>query len=95
MPTSKPAKKTPVTLDNRIAAFVALGQYLREGGDQYLEKIIRKAHEDNRWFIPYHIREALHAWGNVLTKKKIHQWLAPYNLQQQDEESSGRYYYGW
>lgn len=76
-----------MTLDTRIAAFSQLGLSIQNYIDssnsdsnfsQKLTNIARKAELQNAWFTPDHIKSALEAWGQLLTKDKLSNWLSVY-----------------
>jgi hypothetical protein len=68
-----------LTREARIDALVALGDYLRSGGDTPLEDCIQQAWAQNGWFNPEHTRMALGALADrFLTRLALEAWLEPF-----------------
>jgi hypothetical protein len=74
-------------LDTRINAFSKLGLSIQNYIDspnsdsnfsQKLTNVIRKAELQNAWFTPTHVKNALEAWANSLTREHLNDWLASY-----------------
>lgn len=62
---------------------VLMGQWLRgeisgKGADD--ADLLRRAEEQNRWFIPQFTREAMKACGEMLRAQILEKWLNPYEL---------------
>ena len=67
----------------RKKSLLTLGNYLVEyspGKKGYgeLGEILKKAQAANEWFTADNLKTALRAWGEVLSKENIDQWLAGY-----------------
>jgi hypothetical protein len=77
-----------MNLDQRIVAFVALGDVLRsfishESSEEnpsftILNEAIEKAGVLNGWFTRESVTHALGAWGDLLRSETLEKWLAPY-----------------
>ena len=74
--------------NKRIQAVLKLGSYLRtnfcsndaETVDADLAHVMRKAEGSNSWFTAKELTHSLESWGELLTKKKLFEWLAAYDL---------------
>ena len=83
------------SIENRINAFVKLGDFLSQFSNNGIEKKetvllnalffdgfkhqIKIAQENNSWFTKEAILEALSSWSNALTTKNLRQFTAHYN----------------
>ena len=83
-------------LQERINAFVKLGDFLRQFSNEVIQKAdnvehndvffdgfkhqLKLAEEHNGWFTKENIRFALKSWSEALTTKNINTWLKPYNI---------------
>lgn len=83
-------------LQERISAFVKLGDFIRQFSEETIQKDDNVAHnaiffdgfkhqlklaqEHNGWFTAENIQFALNSWANALTFSNISKWLAPYNI---------------
>ncbi|MFN2313779.1 MAG: hypothetical protein ABR531_04940 [Bacteroidales bacterium] len=72
-------------IDNRIRAFAALGQVMRDGAAGVtaghagrFSALIETLHLTNPWFTPDNVRLALSSIGNTLTESNLHRWLSAY-----------------
>jgi hypothetical protein len=79
--------------EQRISAFAALGQAMRDGAAAKVSGhaglfagIADTAHLSNPWFTPGNVRRALGAAGNVLTVEKLNRWLSHYPDLDDDRE---------
>ncbi|MFD0990894.1 acyl-CoA reductase [Mariniflexile jejuense] len=84
-------------LDQRINAFVKLGDFLSQFSNEVIQKKdniehnelffdgfkhqIKLAEEHNGWFTLENIKFAISGWVNALTEANLSKWLKPYNLQ--------------
>jgi hypothetical protein len=84
-------------LQERINAFVKLGDFLRQFSNEVILKAdnvehneiffdgfkhqIKLAQEHNGWFTNENIRFALKSWSDALTSSNINRWLEPYTLE--------------
>ena len=83
------------TLKIRMEAFVKLGEFFGEYYKYSNSNIITEntnavflkldseialAKDHNRWFTKNNILFCLKNWADILTKKQLKQWLAPYNI---------------
>ncbi len=66
-----------MTIEQRIAAFSALGDSLRTP-DHRLETEINEAQAYNPWYTPENVRNAITAIGNNLSEQALASWIAPY-----------------
>ena len=74
--------------NKRIQAVLKLGSYLRtnfcsndaETVDADLAHVMRKAEGSNSWFTAKELTHSLESWGELLTEKKLFEWLAAYDL---------------
>lgn len=71
--------------EQRIGAFSALGQAIRDGAAGMtagraglFAGLTDTVHLSNPWFTPGNVRRALEATGNVLTAEKLTRWLSYY-----------------
>jgi len=84
------------TPEQRIQAFVKLGEFLRAYGRfklgetsppgmhksfSELDAIVTLAGHKNGWFTEENLLFSFSAWGNELTLEGINNWLTPYSLQ--------------
>jgi hypothetical protein len=74
-----------MTHDNRIDAFVKLGELFRNfpdrGAGADMEKLRAAAEQAqiwNPWFIQDSIRHAVQSLGAVMTREKLNEWINPY-----------------
>lgn len=83
------------TLEERIQAFVKLGEFLRTycsyrsgditvsdklNGFSDLDEIVVRAGHKNGWFTEENLLYSFSAWGKVLTAEGINSWLANYEI---------------
>ncbi|MFS4483134.1 acyl-CoA reductase [Hyunsoonleella sp. 2307UL5-6] len=85
-------------LQERISAFVKLGDFIRQFSEETIQKDDNIAHnaiffdgfkhqlklaqEHNGWFTAENIQFALNSWANALTFSNISKWLAPYDIKE-------------
>lgn len=83
-------------LQQRINAFVQLGNFIRQFSIERIEKDdsvaynelffdgfkhqIQLAHEHNGWFTKENVLFALNGWANLLKEKNIKEWLSKYDF---------------
>ncbi|MFV0541577.1 MAG: acyl-CoA reductase [Aestuariibaculum sp.] len=83
-------------LQERIKAFVKLGDFIRQFSNEIIQKNnniehndlffdgfkhqIKLAEEYNAWFTPENIRFALNSWAMALTETNLNTWLKHYNM---------------
>jgi hypothetical protein len=77
--------KTGIFIQQRIEAFAALGEVMRDGAAgstaghaARFTGLIETLHLTNPWFTPDNVRRAIAATGNTLTPAKLHRWLSAY-----------------
>ncbi|TXE11923.1 acyl-CoA reductase [Seonamhaeicola algicola] len=84
-------------LEQRINAFVKLGDFLRQFSNEVVTKHdnieynnlffdgfkhqIKLAQEHNGWFTTQNLRFAFKNWANALTQNSIKTWLKPYQIE--------------
>lgn len=57
-----------MNLEERISVFASLGDAIHKGlKDGSMDAVVTRACSANPWFIPEHVRYALHEWGDSLT----------------------------
>ncbi|MBT3647041.1 MAG: acyl-CoA reductase [Flavobacteriales bacterium] len=76
-----------MTLQEKIAAFDHLGQWLRRhefqpDSTEYasLNEVIRQAFHQNGWFTEDEVIHALRYWAKVLTEQEISKWTGEYGI---------------
>jgi ribosomal protein S18 acetylase RimI-like enzyme len=83
-------------LQERINAFVKLGDFLRQFSNEDIQKAdnvehnelffdgfkhqLKLAEEHNGWFTKENIRFALNSWAEALTIENLQTWLKPYSI---------------
>ncbi len=83
-------------LQERITAFVKLGDFLRQFSTDIIEKNndvehndiffdgfkhqLKLAEEHNGWFTPENMRFAINGWAESLTEKNLNHWLKSYDF---------------
>ncbi|AUS04062.1 acyl-CoA reductase [Pseudotamlana carrageenivorans] len=83
-------------LQERINAFIKLGDFLRQFSNEVIQKNdivehndiffdgfkhqLKLAEEHNGWFTQENIRFALKSWADALTLENINTWLKPYTI---------------
>ncbi|MFH4965812.1 acyl-CoA reductase [Gaetbulibacter sp. M235] len=83
-------------LQQRINAFVKLGDFLSQFSNERIQKKetieyndlffegfkhqLKLAEENNGWFSKENMAFAINGWADSLTFKKLHKWLSPYNI---------------
>ncbi|MCR8669141.1 acyl-CoA reductase [Aestuariibaculum sp. M13] len=86
-----------MNLQQRINAFVKLGDFIRQFSNDTIEKQdtvelndmffdgfkhqLKLAEEHNGWFTPENIRFSLKGWSDSLTPAKLNTWLKPYKIE--------------
>ncbi|WP_313113799.1 acyl-CoA reductase [Aequorivita sediminis] len=79
-------------LKDRINAFTALGEFLREINTEVsqerpeiknlnIESILRSAEAENGWFTQENIHFALNSWGNALSEENLQKWISNYKIE--------------
>ncbi len=74
-----------MTLEARIQAFVALGNFLKDPQNATtLEQWADIAHHQNSWFTPHHVAQSLQTIAdNFLTISSLQNWANTYNIPSQ------------
>lgn len=65
------------TSRQRIAAFIALGNYLKNGSNE-LDSVIERAGHYNSWYTPANTKRAIDALAKNLTQEALTAWINPY-----------------
>jgi hypothetical protein len=69
-----------MNFQQRVKAFVQLGQLFSQVLGQKENDIFSKAYVHNNWFTDTNIHSALTAWATLLTPEKLDEWLANYTI---------------
>lgn len=87
-----------MTIDQRIQAFVKLGDLLRQKiaivpDESYPENnelrlLYSQAYQKNQWFTPANCNQMVSSISNWLTKEKLQQWVEPYGKRMNSERLS-------
>ncbi|MGY6522809.1 MAG: acyl-CoA reductase [Mongoliitalea sp.] len=73
--------KKHMTIENKIEAFSALGQLIRNSvEDSSFEELARQIQNSNSWFTEVQVRNAFKEIGSYLTKDSLSEWLQAYSL---------------
>lgn len=94
-----------MVLNNRINAFVELGNFIRQFKSTGYEKVnavpltdvffdqmkqkITLAVHHNGWFTQDNVLFSLKEWSNALTKENLNQWIYPYSLKEPQPKTIG------
>ena len=69
-----------MTLQERIAAFVGLGERIDQLSDAEFEALVFRVENNNSWFTPDQVKLALQGLVNMLDEKKMKSWIGAYDL---------------
>lgn len=69
-----------MTLEQRISAFVKLGNHLSNLSDEAFETLALNARNENPWFTPENVKLAVTGIVRMLQEDKMRQWTASYSL---------------
>jgi hypothetical protein len=69
-----------MTLQQRINAFIALGNHLKELNEDTLLSLTDSAQNENPWFTQENVRLSLKGLTNFLNNDKLLRWTKGYNL---------------
>jgi hypothetical protein len=69
-----------MSIEQRIQAFVQLGEALQEKSSERLHNLYESAEIRNRWFTQAHSRLAVEGIGLFLVENKLRTWLQKYKL---------------
>ncbi len=75
-----------MTLENRIGAFVKLGQRLSELGEDKKEILFEKVRMENPWFIPENVEIALQGIQKLLNKEKLTALTSQYSFKEESKK---------
>lgn len=73
-------------IDERIAAFEKLGQYLSAIDEATKQQLIVRAGNENSWFTPESITRALDGVGRYLQREQLVRWTEKYRLEPQKQK---------
>jgi hypothetical protein len=76
-----------MTFQQRVNAFVNLGQFFEQSITQKDHPIFHKAYAHNPWFTPENIIRALGAWADTLSQTRLDNWLADYTINDHKHQS--------
>lgn len=76
-----------MTFQQRINAFVKLGQFLAQSKEEITEPVFRQAYHKNNWFTPAEVQLAVNAWSDLLTEQKLQTWLSRYTIVEQPPQT--------
>lgn len=71
-----------MNFQQRIDAFVKLGQFFEQSTSEEDLPVFYKAHTLNPWFTISNIRQSLNAWALSLQEPKLQKWLSTYDLKE-------------
>lgn len=71
-----------MNLGDRIAAFAKLGERIGGLSIEEREELCFRVETQNRWFTNRETLFALSAWQDLLTEKKLNDWLQVYHLEE-------------
>lgn len=83
------AKTKEMELEERIAAFALLGDYLRNLPDEEFAAWSEEARRQNAWFTTESIRSALLGIAAFLDRKELTTWLSGYKWQKKEPKTVG------
>ncbi len=69
-----------MTLDQRISAFVKLGNHLSNLSEEAFETLALNAKNENPWFTPENIKRSINGIIQYLNEVKLKQWTSSYSL---------------
>ncbi len=69
-----------MNLNQRIAAFARLGDYLRNLPQDDFNRLTENAQQENPWFTPDNVQRALTAVSSYLYSDALYAWTQPYAL---------------
>jgi hypothetical protein len=69
-----------MTSENRISAFIKLGEKISNLSKEELDELQLRARLENAWFTPENTRRALDGITELLNEKKLREWLSKYDL---------------
>ncbi|GAA5030279.1 acyl-CoA reductase [Marivirga lumbricoides] len=69
-----------MTIEERLAAFIKLGNKLRNLSEIELDEWYFRATGFNNWFTRENVSHAVKAIGGMLEEEKLRKWIAPYSL---------------
>jgi hypothetical protein len=79
-----------MTLNNRIHAFVQLGNYLKNNlHSEELQEIIHLAYVKNKWFEKENIQKAIEGIVFMLDENKMVEWLSNYKIENTSPKNVG------
>ena len=70
-------------LQQRINAFVQLGQFLSQWSQDSEHPVLQQAKAHNSWFTADNLTFALKNWGNALTQENLETWTGSYSFSEE------------
>lgn len=70
-----------MTLEDRIKAFVRLGERFESDFQNAFHELAIQIENNNPWFTPENSQSAINALRTNLTKEKLENWIEPYHLE--------------
>ena len=74
-----------MTKEERITGFVELGTVIRQFDPSHKDKLFSQAANNNPWFTPQNIEQALNGIAHFLTLETMSSWLNNYSLPQESK----------
>lgn len=78
-----------MNLNDRIPAFVKLGEKIKILDENKLQALIQEAHAQNPWFTESSIKNAFGGIVHMLEKEKLEKWLCNYKLEPSKPKTVG------
>jgi hypothetical protein len=76
-----------MTIEDRLEAFEKLGKYIRAIDEVESAAVFGKARAENLWFTPGSINLAFDGIQRYLDRRKMAEWVAPYDLNLRQEKT--------
>jgi hypothetical protein len=77
-----------MTLEERIDAFASLGDFIEKISSEELSNLYRRVENNNNWFTPEQVKNALDALLLFLHKERLTDWLSKYDLSEISDPKS-------
>lgn len=74
--------KPTMTLNQRIAAFLALGNHLSNISDEHFQPLARQAAAQNAWFTPNNLMQAIEGIAFMLESDQMLDWIGQYQIKE-------------
>ncbi len=92
-----------MTLENKIDAFVLLGNFLRQFKEdatvesvdikenaiffEAFSELIQLSQSHNGWYTPEQVYFSIYSWAEALTEKNLNEWLSRYNFIEKESKT--------